>query len=68
MNTEELQRYLEEADAKDFLYCLKEDLSSDNAKHYKMLAELYYNDKAHFNVLSAGCKAALLIYLSLGAK
>ena len=28
-----------------------------------MISELYYNDKAHFDQLSAGCKAAAIIYL-----
>lgn len=59
----ELEKYLKEADAQDFLDCLKENFEKDTDEYYTMLAEIYYNDKAHFNQLSAGCKAALLIYL-----
>lgn len=62
---EELQKYLNEADPQDFLDCLKENLEKDSGEYYTMLAEIYYNDKAHFNQLSAGCKAALIIYLNL---
>jgi len=66
---EELQKYLNEADAEDLKRCLVENFSNENQeRHYKMLAEIYWNDKAHFNQLSAGCKAALLIYIFLGGK
>lgn len=66
---EELQKYLNEADADDLKRCLVENFSNENQeRHYKMLAEIYWNDKAHFNQLSAGCKAALIIYIFLGGK
>jgi len=61
----ELKTYLSEADPQDFYDCLKENLEKDNDKYFSMLATLYWNDKAHFNQLSAGCKAALIIYLNL---
>lgn len=64
MNTE-LINCLDEADAQDFTDCLKENFDRDCDEYYKMLAEIYYNDKAHFNVLSAGCKAAMIVYLKL---
>ena len=61
----ELKTYLSEADPQDFYDYLKENLEKDNDKYFSMLATLYWNDKAHFNQLSAGCKAALIIYLNL---
>lgn len=66
---EELIEYLNKADPKDLLDCLKENFGDANQeRHYKMLAEIYWNDKSHFNALSDGCKAALLIYIFLGGK
>lgn len=66
---EELLEYLNQADPKDLLDCLKENFGDANQeRHYKMLAEIYWNDKTHFDALSAGCKAALLIYIFLGGK
>ena len=66
---EELLKYLNEADAEDLERCLVENFSNENQeRHYKMLAEIYWNDKAHFNQLSAGCKAALIIYILLGGR
>lgn len=64
---EELQNYLNQADPKDFKDCLEENITAENQeRHYKMLAEIYWNDKAHFNQLSNGCKAAAIIYIFLG--
>ena len=63
----EFLELLNQADPKDFYECIKENFEAeDQEKHYKMLAELYYNDKAHYKCLSAGCKAAMILYLSLG--
>jgi len=67
MKTDELKTLLEQADPKDFADCLRENLNASNQEqHYNMLAEIYYNDRTHYNALSAGCKAALIIYLGLG--
>lgn len=67
MKNEELIELLNQADPKDLLRCLKENFSAEEpSRHYNMLAELYYNDKAHYKCLSAGCKAALIIYLGIG--
>ena len=66
---EELLEYLNKADAEDLKRCLIENFGDENQeRHYKMLAEIYWNDKPHFNGLSNGCKAALLIYIFLGGK
>ena len=65
---EELKEYLQKADAQDLKECLLENfVEKDCPEHFLMLSEIYYNDKAHFNVLSDGCKAAMLIYLQLSA-
>ena len=67
MKNTELVELLNQADPKDFLNCMKENFNAECPdRHYNMLAELYYNDKAHYKCLSAGCKAALIIYLGLG--
>ena len=66
---EELLKYLAVADAEDLKKCLIENFTAeDQERRYKMLAEVYWNSKPHFDVLSAGCKAALLIYLFFGVK
>lgn len=66
---EELLKYLVAADAEDLKKCLIENFTAeDQERHYRMLAEVYWNSKPHFDVLSAGCKAAMLIYLFLGVK
>lgn len=64
---EELKEYLDKADSKDLLDCLKEHLEKDTVddKHFEMISLLYWNDKTHFNALSAGCKASILIYLAI---
>ena len=62
---EELIEYLNKADPQDFVDCLKENYSKDSPEYFRMLSEIYYNDKAHFNQLSDGCKAAMMIYLQL---
>jgi hypothetical protein len=63
----ELLEYLNKADAEDLARCLVENFSNENQeRHYKMLSEIYWNDKSHFNALSDGCKAAALIYIFLG--
>jgi hypothetical protein len=59
----ELLELLEQADAKDFIECLKENYREHSKQHYNMLAEIYWNKKAEFGMLSAGCRAALIIYL-----
>ena len=67
--TEELLKYLVAADAENLKKCLIENFTAaDQERHHKMLAEVYWNSKPHFDVLSAGCKAALLIYLFFGVK
>lgn len=65
MDEEEVKTYLQEADPQDFYACLKENLEKDSDRYFAMLSTLYWNDKAHFNQLSAGCKVALVIYLNL---
>ena len=65
MNKDELMEYLNKADAEDLKACLIENLEKDSHDYFAMLSEIYYNDKAHFNVLSDGCKAAMMIYLKL---
>ena len=63
----EFLELLTEANPQDFYDCLKENFESkDQEQHYRMLAELYYNDKNHYKCLSAGCKAAMILYLALG--
>ena len=59
-----IQEYLNNADPQDFIDCMKENLAKHDKKYYCMLSEIYYNDKAHFNQLSNGCKAALIFYLA----
>ena len=58
-----LQDYVEAADPQDLHECLLENLRKHSKSHFNMISELYYNDKAHFDQLSAGCKAAAIIYL-----
>ena len=62
---EELKTLLEEADEKDFVDCLKENFRNDSDSYFKMLSELYYNDKSHYRALSKGCQAAMIIYLKM---
>ena len=60
---EELIKYLKAADAEDLKACLVENLEKDSYDYFAMLSEIYWNDQAHFRVLSDGCKAAMIIYL-----
>lgn len=60
---EEIAKYVKEADPADLAACLKENFEKDIGSYRLMLSEIYHIDKAQFNSLSAGCKAALLIYL-----
>jgi len=64
---EELQEYLKSADPQDLVDCLKEHFEKDaiDNKHFEMISILYWNDKSHFNMLSAGCKASIVIYLAM---
>ena len=66
----ELQEYLAKANPKDLLDCLNEHFAKDaiDDKHFQMISLLYWNDKTHFNCLSDGCKASILIYLSIRGK
>ena len=59
-----LEKFLQEADPQDFRDCMLENLQKHDKKYYCMLSEIYYNDKAHFDQLSPGCKAAIILYLS----
>lgn len=59
-----LADYIYEADAQDFKDCMLEHLMKHSKQHYVMISELYYNDKAHFDQLSDGCKASILLYLA----
>ena len=67
---EELVNYLAKADAQDFTECLREHFAKDaiDDKHFEMISLLYWNDKTHFNALSAGCKASILLFLSMRCK
>lgn len=66
---EELREYLNKADPKDLADCLKENFNDEHPdRHYKMLSELYFNDKTHFAALTDGCKAAAIIYLLVRSK
>ena len=62
---EELVNYLAKADAQDFTECLREHFAKDavDDRHFRMIAELYWNDKNHFKILSEGCKASILVFL-----
>ena len=59
----ELLELLEQADPTDFADCLKENLREHSKRHYNMLAEIYWNKKSEFKMLSAGCRAAIIVYL-----
>jgi len=59
-----LKEFIQEADAQDLKDCLVEHLEKHSKRHYAMMSELYYNDRAHFDQLSSGCKASILLYLS----
>lgn len=63
-NKEEIAKYVKEADPADLGACLKENFEKDSGSHRLMLSEIYWTDRFHFDILSAGCKAAMLIYLS----
>ena len=65
----ELTEYLNQADAKDLVECLRENFNDPNQdRHFRMISELYFNDKGSFRALSAGCKAAALIYILVRSK
>lgn len=69
MMQDELKEYLNEADANDLMACLRENFNDPNQeRHFKLIAELYFNDPNHFKVLSAGCKAAAIIYILVRSK
>lgn len=59
-----LQDYVNAADAQDLKDCLVEHLEKHSKSHFNMMSELYYNDKAHFDQLSDGCKASVILYLA----
>ena len=59
-----IKEYISQADPKDLQDCLLENLEKHSKRHFNMLSELYYNDRAHFDQLSLGCKAAAMLYLS----
>ena len=63
MNTK-LETYIAQADAQDLKDCLLEHFQKHSKQHFVMISELYYNDKAHFDQLSDGCKASILLYLA----
>lgn len=66
---EELKEYLGKADSEDLARCLRENFCTyDQENHYRMISELYFNDKKSFGILSPGCKAAAIIYIFLGAR
>ena len=57
---------LSTADAKDFLDCLRENLSDPKiGTRYKMFMELKYKDPAQWNILTTGCKAAAEVFIKL---
>ena len=60
----QIKVYIANADPQDLKDCLSENLEKHSKRHFNMLSELYYNDKAHFDQLSAGCKAAAILYLA----
>lgn len=59
----ELLDLLERADPKDFTECLKENYRKHSRQHFNMLSAMYWNDQREFKTLSAGCRAAAIIYL-----
>ena len=61
----ELLEALNKADTTDFVNCLKENLLNSNEKYYNMLMGIKMNDPVHYNSLSKGCQAAMIIYFNL---
>lgn len=53
-------------DRSNFIECFLENESkADEPSWSKMLREIAYEDKSHFDKLSEGCKAAMLLTLEL---
>lgn len=66
---DELKEYLNKADPQDLAECLRENFNEPNQdRHFRMISELYFNDKNHFKGLSAGCQAAAIIYILVRSK
>ena len=61
--TTKLQEYIDAADPQDLKDCLLEHFTKHSKQHWLMIHDLYYDDKAHFEQLSPGCKASILLYL-----
>ena len=65
----ELIEYLNKADANDLAECLKENFNAENQdRHFRMISEIYFNEKSHFKGLTDGCKAAAIIYILARSK
>jgi hypothetical protein len=47
----------------DFVDCLQDNMSQANKNRYLLLKHIYQNEKASWNTLTVGCRAAALIYL-----
>ena len=63
---DDILKNLNTADAKDFLDCLRENLSdSQIGTRYKMFMEIKYKDPAQWNILTTGCKAAAEVFMKL---
>ena len=63
---EEIVKNLEQADVKDFTDCLLENLRDPVPyRRYKMFYDFVYKEPAQFEMLSAGCRAAAMVFMTL---
>lgn len=63
---EEIVKNLEQADAKDFTECLLENLRDPlPERRYKMFYDFVHKEPAQFEMLSAGCRAAAKVFMTL---